>query len=206
MNGMNERGRWVCPACETINEGGEVCAACGLSRREAEELLRGQTAPAPAPAQAPQQAYVPEAEPAPVPRRKENRWLAPVLALLLIAALAVGGWFVWQRFSESGGREREKEKQSGFERTLSDWSVIGEFGGTYWDTDWVMYEEEPNVFRSLPIEFHAGEAFKLRWQGSWEMNYGYGCVRDGDNMEIREDGVYIIELDLNRMKITVYLA
>ena len=70
------------------------------------------------------------------------------------------------------------------------WSVIGAICGTNWDTDFPMTEVEPGVFQSEVLELKAGEEFKCRQGGSWDVNFGV----DGENFKVEADGNYIVQL------------
>lgn len=89
---------------------------------------------------------------------------------------------------------------------LNAWSVIGGICGTGWDTDFPMKEVEPNVFKSEPLELHAGEEFKVRQGASWDVNYGMDngvATPGGSNVKVEADGTYVVVLDLNAMTVTL---
>ena len=73
------------------------------------------------------------------------------------------------------------------------WSIIGKFAGTEWDTDFFLVESEfPSTFpllESEPIEFKAGDEFKVRKGGDWAVNFG-ATGAGGDNVVIEADGTY----------------
>jgi len=80
------------------------------------------------------------------------------------------------------------------------WGVIGNFGGTSWDTDFPMTEQEPGVWVSEPLELKAGEEFKVRANREWGMVYGISdgkTIEYGDNVRVEADGIYRITLNLN---------
>ena len=68
------------------------------------------------------------------------------------------------------------------------WTVIGNIGGTNWDTDFAMTEEPENTWTSEAIEMKAGEEFKVRQGLSWTNNFGVEF--NGDNIVVEADGTY----------------
>gem|GEM_PF-6587013 len=82
-----------------------------------------------------------------------------------------------------------------------DWSVIGSIQGRNWDYDIPMFQcYESGGYYAL-IYYREGEEFKLRLDGSWEVNRGidsYGAtggfraVPDGPNIVLPGEGVYEI--------------
>lgn len=85
------------------------------------------------------------------------------------------------------------------------WAVVGTLYNTYWDTDFPMVEDGPGIWRSMPLELKAGDAFKVRLNGAWTENYGItdgACVQDGKDIVIDTDGVYVITLDLNTVTLS----
>lgn len=95
----------------------------------------------------------------------------------------------------------------GYGQTQSDpWTVIGTIFGTYWDVDFPMMETTPGVWASAPLELKAGDEFKVRQNGSWEVNFGVtngACVQDGENVTVGWDGTYIVTLDANAPSLTL---
>ena len=85
------------------------------------------------------------------------------------------------------------------------WGVIGSICGTNWDTDFPMKETEAGVFQSDPLELHAGEEFKVRQGGSWDVNYGT-TGKDGDNFKVETDGTYIVQFNTNTEELTIVEA
>ena len=81
------------------------------------------------------------------------------------------------------------------------WGVIGAICGTNWDTDFPMTEVEPGVFESEVLELHAGEEFKVRQGGSWDVNFGV----DGENFKVEEDGNYIVRFTFDGENGTIEL-
>ena len=75
------------------------------------------------------------------------------------------------------------------------WSVIGSFGGTYWDTDLAMAHTADNVFER-PMYLDAGDELKVRMDGSWAVNFGADGLRDGVNLLVEESGYYTVRLTI----------
>ena len=67
-------------------------------------------------------------------------------------------------------------------------SVIGSVNGTNWDKDFDM-TKDGDVYKSEPMELHAGEEFKVRkghdWAEAWP----------AENMKVEADGTYVIQFD-----------
>ena len=82
------------------------------------------------------------------------------------------------------------------------WSVIGAINGTNWDTDFPMTEVSEGVFESEAMDLHAGEEFKCRQGGSWDVNFGV----DGENFKVEADGTYIVRLTLDGDNGTIELV
>ena len=64
-----------------------------------------------------------------------------------------------------------------------------------------MTEVEPGVFESEVLELHAGEEFKVRQGGSWDVNFGV----DGENFKVEEDGNYIVRFTFDGENGTIEL-
>lgn len=108
---------------------------------------------------------------------------------------------------------------AGTEKT---WGVIGTIEGTGWDTDFPMTfahnGDAPCFFTN--ITYHAGESFKLRFQGNWYLNYGLAnwnwgdaipsgkwflMERDGADILLEEgDGSYQVIFDWNLRAVSIY--
>lgn len=88
---------------------------------------------------------------------------------------------------------------------LNAWGVIGGIGGTSWDTDFPMTEQEDGSFMSDVLELHAGEEFKVRQGGSWDVNYGADGVAGGDNIVVEADGKYQVKLTIDGDNVSVEL-
>ncbi|MBR0425959.1 MAG: extracellular solute-binding protein [Clostridia bacterium] len=78
------------------------------------------------------------------------------------------------------------------EEEMNAWGVIGGICGTTWDTDFPMTKVAEGEFESEALELHAGEAFKVRQGGSWDVNYGADGVAGGDDVKVEADGTYIV--------------
>lgn len=87
---------------------------------------------------------------------------------------------------------------------LMAWGVIGGICGTNWDTDFPMTEQDGS-FISDVLELHAGEEFKVRQGGSWDVNYGADGVAGGDNIVVEADGKYQVKLTIDGDNVTIEL-
>ena len=76
------------------------------------------------------------------------------------------------------------------------WTVIGNVGGTNWDTDFTMTQEPAGTWTSVAIEMKAGNEFKVRKGLSWDNNYGADGVSNGANIVVEADGTYQVKLVL----------
>ena len=90
------------------------------------------------------------------------------------------------------------------------WTMIGTFGGSYWDRDLMLYQAG-NVWYT-DVTLHAGDEFKFRKDGSWDVNFGgaqgassvsgnegyIDIYQGGSNFIVEESGFYIISLDLEK--------
>ena len=71
---------------------------------------------------------------------------------------------------------------------LKAWTVIGAIGGTNWDTDLPMTEQEDGTWKSdEAYEIADGVEFKVRQGKSWDNNYGVEF--NGANMTLADLGV-----------------
>ena len=92
--------------------------------------------------------------------------------------------------------------------TNGEWSLIGTLYGSNWDTDFPMlrytyeYDESNPCFYSA-IYAREGDQFKLRYDGSWDVNLGinansalgyYPAVKDGPNINLPGEGLYEVLL------------
>ena len=75
------------------------------------------------------------------------------------------------------------------------WSAIGAINGTMWDTDFALTATGDGLFESEPMELHAGEEFKVRQGGGWDVNYGADGVKDGPNVVVEADGTFKIQFE-----------
>jgi hypothetical protein len=79
---------------------------------------------------------------------------------------------------------------------LNAWGVIGGICGTAWDTDFPMTETETKgTYLSEVLELKAGEEFKCRQGGSWDVNFGVEF--NGANVVVEADGKYQVQLVWN---------
>ena len=92
--------------------------------------------------------------------------------------------------------------------TITAWGVVGSFAGSNWGNDGadvVMTEKEPGVWVSEAFALKAGDLFKVRADGAWDINYGVTedvVLVDGENITVEADGNYIVTLDLVNLKLT----
>ena len=87
---------------------------------------------------------------------------------------------------------------TGYYPDLSDWSVVGNFEGTDWRTDYNMWKAADNVYLSnAAITLKEGDELKVRWDRSWTVNYGADARQDGPNVEVLVTGVYIVSLTID---------
>ncbi len=75
-------------------------------------------------------------------------------------------------------------------------TVIGSFAGHAWDYDEPMTEEN-GKWVSAPIEFKAGDEFKVRKGKSWDENY------PADNVKVEEAGTYKVVFDTAAQTVTL---
>ena len=94
---------------------------------------------------------------------------------------------------------------------LAAWGVIGGVCGTSWDTDIAMTKVGDNTWETAAIQLNAGEQFKLRQGGGWNVQVGvanektgetetgfYARLQDGadepGNIVVEATGTYIVRL------------
>ena len=102
---------------------------------------------------------------------------------------------------------------------VSGWALIGEFNG--WNGDAMMTEVQPGQWEIKEFPLEARQQWKLRKDGSWDVNYGgpgdvapyeialgqtFGAVRDGKNMAVSTSGMYDIYFNENKETILVLEA
>ena len=76
------------------------------------------------------------------------------------------------------------------------WTVIGNVGGTNWDTDFTMTEDPKGTWTSVAIDMAAGNEFKVRQGLSWDNNYGANGENNGANIVVETAGKYKVKLVL----------
>jgi len=81
------------------------------------------------------------------------------------------------------------------------WSIIGSLGGDAWSTDIPMHQYSEDGGLYALIYYEAGQEFKLRCNGSWDVNRGidggnglggHYAVQDGPNITLPSAGFYEI--------------
>ena len=75
-------------------------------------------------------------------------------------------------------------------------SVIGGMNGDGWSTDIPMTqvaEAGDATYYSEAIKFAAGDEFKIRQGGGWDVNFGKDGVPGGDNIVAEEDGYFFVK-------------
>ncbi len=86
------------------------------------------------------------------------------------------------------------------------WTVIGNVGGTSWDTDFTMTEEPAGTWTSVAIEMEAGQEFKVRQGLSWDNNYGANGEANGANCVVETSGKYQVKLVITDAAVTIELV
>ena len=99
------------------------------------------------------------------------------------------------------------------------WALIGEFNG--WNGDAMMTEVQPGQWEIKEFPLEAGQQWKLRKDGNWDVNYGgpgevepyeiavgqtFGAVWYGKNMAVFTSGMYDIYFNENKETILVLEA
>ena len=79
---------------------------------------------------------------------------------------------------------------------LQAWSAIGTIKGTSWNTDFPLTAVGDNVFESEVLALTAGEEYKIRQGGSWDVNYGVGGSANGANIPVEESGNFVIRFTI----------
>ena len=75
------------------------------------------------------------------------------------------------------------------------WSVIGGICGTSWDTDFPMTKKTDTTWETEAYDLNAGEEFKCRQGGSWDVQCGADGVNgNAANFVVETTGKYIIRL------------
>ncbi|MCQ2537954.1 MAG: extracellular solute-binding protein [Lachnospiraceae bacterium] len=81
-------------------------------------------------------------------------------------------------------------------------TVIGAFDGTNWDKDYPMTQQPEGTFYSSAINFKAGDEFKVRQGGGWDVNFGANGAAGGDNLKVEADGLYYVHMEFNKADTT----
>ncbi len=79
-------------------------------------------------------------------------------------------------------------------------SVIGTVEGSNWDTDFPMTrtaESGAATYFSEALQLKAGDEFKVRQGGAWDVNFGVDGTIDSANIVVDEDGLYYVKLVVN---------
>lgn len=74
----------------------------------------------------------------------------------------------------------------------SDYSLIGTFLGNNWDKDYKLAEVETNVFVIKHVTLVSTDKFKIRYDGSWDVNRGGTFVELGKGFAAIEHGDDVI--------------
>lgn len=100
------------------------------------------------------------------------------------------------------------------EEELAAWGIIGGICGTNWDTDFTMTKQDDGTYLSDKLTLNAGEEFKLRQGGDWNVQVGKandntgstasgyyfrteGSKPDTSNIVVETTGTYQIKLTIN---------
>ena len=89
------------------------------------------------------------------------------------------------------------------------WSIVGTIYGTNWDKDFYLWNSGEALYADVVL--HAGDEFKFRRDGDWDINFGaadvttvggdysfnYGISRGGANFVVEKDGLYYITVNLD---------
>ncbi len=75
--------------------------------------------------------------------------------------------------------------------------VIGAFDGTNWNTDYPMTQKPAGTYYSSAINFKAGDEFKVRQGGGWDVNFGANGAAGGDNIKVEADGMYYVHMEFD---------
>lgn len=77
--------------------------------------------------------------------------------------------------------------------------VVGSFAASGWNNDVLMTSSDEGKTWIAEVEFKSGDKYKFRFNGGWECNLGGNAGQltlDGSDMEISEDGTYVVTLNL----------
>ena len=90
---------------------------------------------------------------------------------------------------------------------VQSWAVIGGFAGSDWGTDVVMTPDAAKQVWKAIVTFAAGDEFKFRADGAWDVQYGNSgngfddlvCDGGSGNLIAPAAGTYEVTLDLSRV-------
>jgi hypothetical protein len=103
--------------------------------------------------------------------------------------------------AEKAAAEAQQQENAG-----TAWGLCGSM--TSWSDNGAVKDiplaatEDEHVF-SAEVEFAAGAEFKVRYQNSWDTNYGADGVADGSNISVAEAGTYVVTFNDETHAITV---
>lgn len=89
---------------------------------------------------------------------------------------------------------------------VQSWGVIGGFAASGWGTDVPMTTVDGQIWKTT-VTFAAGDEFKFRADGAWDIQYGNGgngmddivCDGGSDNFTAPTAGTYEVTLDLSKV-------
>lgn len=90
---------------------------------------------------------------------------------------------------------------------VQSWGVIGGFAGSDWSTDVAMTPDADKQIWKATITFAAGDEFKFRADGAWDIQYGNSgnglddlvCDGGSGNLTVPAAGTYEVTLDLSKV-------
>ncbi len=131
--------------------------------------------------------------------KKFTRILATFLSIVMLVSMLPVGTV------SASATAQTKSVLSASDEDTENWGVVGNICGTYWDTDFPMREQADGSFLSDVFELHAGEEFKVRQGGAWDVNYGADGVLGGDNIVVETSGQYRVKLTIDGEDVTIEL-
>lgn len=101
--------------------------------------------------------------------------------------------------------------------TLHEWSLIGSMSD--WTEDLPMTLNEGQIFEIKGVELKAGDEFKFRLTGNWDVNFGapwenytlsgddsFDLLNHGYNIKVAYDGIYDMWIDVVTRRAHIVLA